>query len=179
MKQDLEKEMSLLDGATATLSGDKLTIKGKKGEITRRVPTQLHLKIDGDKLSLSSKKATRREKKLLFTYAAHIKNMVKGATQGFVYKLKICSGHFPMKVACKGSTFSVTNFLGEKIPRKMPVPTGAKITVAGSDITVEASDIEVAGRTASNIEQLTRICDKDRRIFQDGIYITDKAGRKV
>ncbi|PSP31946.1 50S ribosomal protein L6, partial [Halobacteriales archaeon QH_10_67_22] len=38
-------------------------------------------------------------------------------------------------------------------------------------------DIEAVGQTAADIEQLTRVQDKDVRVFQDGVYITDKPNR--
>ena len=38
---------------------------------------------------------------------------------------------------------------------------------------------ERTGRIASNIEQAVRITGKDRRRFQDGIFIIEKAGKKL
>ena len=48
--------------------------------------------------------------------------------------------------------------------------------IKGDIIIVEGIDKELAGQTAARIEQSTRITNKDRRVFQDGCYITDKAG---
>ncbi|HLY77451.1 MAG TPA: 50S ribosomal protein L6, partial [Thermoplasmata archaeon] len=36
-------------------------------------------------------------------------------------------------------------------------------------------DIERVGQSAANIEQTTKIRDYDPRVFQDGVYIVEKA----
>src|SRR6185437_14301280 len=113
-------------------------------------------------------------KRLLETNAAHIRNMLRGAKDGHIYKLKICSGHFPMSVTLKGDHFEVKNFIGEKVPRVLKVKQGVKVTIAGTDITVESHNKELAGSQASAKELLTRRPGFDTRIFQDGIYITEK-----
>jgi len=40
-------------------------------------------------------------------------------------------------------------------------------------VIVEGIDIEHVGQTAANIELATKVKDKDRRVFADGIYIYD------
>ena len=54
-----------------------------------------------------------------------------------------------------------------------------KISVNGEEILVESNNKELAGQTAANIELLTRRTGFDRRVFQDGIYITEKAGKII
>ena len=54
-----------------------------------------------------------------------------------------------------------------------------KVNVKGTDIIVEGVDIEKVGQAAGKIEQLCRITNKDRRIFQDGIYIVEKNGKEL
>jgi large subunit ribosomal protein L6 len=105
--------------------------------------------------------------------------MIKGVQEGFTYKLKICSGHFPMSVALKGNTFEIKNFIGEKVPRTLKIKQGADVKIEGDQITVHATDKELAGTTAGAIEKLTRRPGFDKRIFQDGIYITEKDGKKL
>ena len=51
------------------------------------------------------------------------------------------------------------------------------MSVDGEELTVTGPDIEAVGQTAADIEQLTRINDKDVRVFQDGVYITQKPNR--
>lgn len=167
------------EGVTVQVEGPVVIVKGPQGELRRRIPGHIVTTVQDGEITLGVKNGTKREKKLVFTYVAHIKNMMKGVQEPFVYKLKVCSSHFPITASVSGDVFSVKNYLGEKVPRTMKIKGDAKVTVSGSDVTVESIDIEVAGRVAAAIESLVRICDKDRRIFQDGIYIYEKAGKQV
>jgi large subunit ribosomal protein L6 len=84
-----------------------------------------------------------------------------------------------MNVALSGNELVVKNFLGEKVPRTIKFDQGVKVKISGDIIEIESPDIELAGRTASKFEGLTFVSKRDRRIFQDGIYITQKAGVDV
>jgi large subunit ribosomal protein L6 len=105
--------------------------------------------------------------------------MIKGVIEPWIYKMKVCTGHFPMNVAMQGDKFVVKNFLGEKVPRTLKIKQGAKVTVQDKDVTVESVDKEIAGRVASDIELLLTIKGRDLRKFQDGIYIVSKAGKEI
>ena len=51
---------------------------------------------------------------------------------------------------------------------------GVKVEVTKEDVIVKGIDIEAVGQTAANIEQATKIKEKDLRVFLDGIYIYEK-----
>ena len=176
---ELSDSVEIPEGVQVEAANSTIKVKGPKGELERnfRFP-QVDSRIDGSKIVFSVKKATKRDATKLYTMKAHVKNMVKGVKEGHVYKLKICSGHFPMNVTVSGDTFSVKNFLGEKVPRTLKIKEGATVKVEGGDVIVESIDIEKAGQTAADIEQLTRITNRDIRIFQDGIYIVEKSGKQ-
>jgi len=180
MKIDLNQHLDIPDGVSVLIEPDRVTVKGPKGELSRRMEgRQVHIAQEGKRLVFTAKKATKREKTAMGTIRAHIKNMMSGALQSHVYRLKVCSGHFPMNVAVKGAEFVVKNFLGEKVPRVLKLRQGVQVKVEGSDIRVESVSRELAGQTAASIEQLTRRPGFDNRIFQDGIYIVEKSGKEV
>lgn len=180
MKSDLTEKIALPEKVSAKVEGSTLEVTGKKGTNTRLFHHQkIKVEIKDQAVVFSCKGATKREKTMIKTYRAHALNMVKGVQEPHVYELKICSGHFPMNVALKGDTLSVKNFLGEKTPRVLTIPNTVKAKVDGDKITVESVNIEAAGQCAASMEQLTRITNKDRRIFQDGLYITSKAGKPI
>jgi large subunit ribosomal protein L6 len=112
------------------------------------------------------------------TIAAHLKNMFKGVVEGYNAKVKVLSGHFPITPAVEGSVVSVKNFLGEKTPRKVTMPAGVKVVLQGDTFVVDGADREIVAQAAAKIENMTRITDKDRRVFQDGCYIIQKAANK-
>ena len=49
--------------------------------------------------------------------------------------------------------------------------------LVGSSITPVLANKELVGVTASDIELLTKVKNRDRRIFQDGVYIINKDGK--
>jgi len=180
MKKELHEEIKVKEGVSIQLDGSTLKVKGAKGEIQRDfLHPQVKLIIENNKIILTANRNTKKEKKMLSSFAAHIENMLKGVTEPFTYKLKICSGHFPMNVAVSGDELIIKNFLGESVPRKIKIIPGAQVKVNGNEIEIISTNKEIAGQTAARIENSCRITNRDIRIFQDGCYITHKAGKNI
>ena len=108
------------------------------------------------------------------TVCAHIRNMIKGVTKGFTYKLKIVYAHFPISVKVEGDKILIENFLGERAPRVAKIVGNTKVIVKKDDVILQGINIEEVGQTAANIEQATKIKNKDPRKFLDGIYVYEK-----
>jgi len=182
MKQDICEKIEIPQGITVTIdSMAVVTVKGPKGEVKKIMKDAfVGVRVDGQMFVIEAKKASGRQKKLIYTFNAHFKNMIKGVVEPWIYNMKICAGHFPMTVAVQGEKLVVKNFLGEKVPRVLKLRKGVKVVVQDKDVTVESIDKELAGNTASNIELLLAIRGgRDLRKFQDGIYITNKAGKEI
>jgi len=180
MKKSLFKTIEIPEGIDAKLDGTELIIKGPEGENKRNLNKKnLIIKQEGNKIIIGNEISTKREKKLMNTFVAHIKNMVKGVQKKFEYKLKICFSHFPITVEIDGNHAKIKNFLGEKVSRVTKMPEGVDIKVDKGIITVSSINKELAGQAAANFEKITKVRMKDRRIFQDGIFIINKAGREI
>jgi large subunit ribosomal protein L6 len=177
-KEIIKYDIELPQGLEVLQEGNKLTVRGQKGTVIKLLAhPMIKVKKEANKISLASQSTTRKNKRMINTLHAHILNLFRGAKEGFVYTLKICSGHFPISVKQEGTVLVISNFLGEKIPRKAKILPGVKVVVNKDKITVEGTDIELTGQTAANIEIATTIKNRDRRVFQDGIYITEKPAR--
>jgi len=178
--EKMERKVAIPEGVTVKYENDVLTVKGKLGENKKKLfKNTIAITIEDGVVTLTSLKATKREKMFQGTFESIIKSMIKGVSEGFEYKLKVCSSHFPMTVTTKENTLSVKNFLGEKIARTVKVPSSVKLKVSGDIIEVSGIDKAVVGAAAGKIEALTRITDRDRRRFQDGIYMIEKSGKQI
>ena len=176
----MKKEISK-NGTEVKCENNKITVKSSGKEVSKLFKTDtkgVELSITADKVILESKKENKKLKTIMNTWASHIKNMVKGAKEGFEYKLKICNSHYPMTVKVIGDKVEINNFIGENVPRIAKIMPASTVKVAGDIILVQSADLEAAGQTAGNIEGATRIVRKDRRRFQDGIYIISKPGSR-
>ena len=111
MKADFKETIEIPEGVEVSIEDSLLTFKGSKGEIKRKLLNP-HIKIfkKDNVIILEVKKGTKREKVMINTFKAHINNMIKGVTEGFVYKMKICSSHFPMTVNVQGNGIIIKNF---------------------------------------------------------------------
>jgi len=157
-----------------------ITVKGPEGENKRIFKVfNLDLEKKDNKLIIGNKKSTKREKKMTNTLTAHINNMIKGVQKKFEYKLKVVFSHFPINVEVAGNKVIIKNFLGEKTPRECEIPEKAEVEVNKDIITIKSIDKEIAGQAAAVLERCTKIRMRDRRIFQDGIYIIEKAGKEI
>jgi large subunit ribosomal protein L6 len=181
MKLDLERVVEIPEGIKVSLDdNDVLAVSGSGKELSKKLNFhKISLNVKDGKVILSSKKATKRESKMMGTINAHLKNMIKGIGEEFIYKMEICNVHFPMNVKIEGNKLAIKSFLGETTMRYAKILENVKIDIKGTEITISSNDIESAGQTAANIEKATKLTGKDRRIFQDGIFITNKCGREI
>ena len=103
------------ESVTFEIVDSTIKLKGPKGEVERiLLNPKVKIEKQENKVVISAKNATKRDKTIIGTFKAHIKNMIKGVTEGHIYRLKICSGHFPMNVSMNNNELAVKNFLGEK-----------------------------------------------------------------
>ena len=152
-----------------------LKVTGPKGSLSRSFSNpKISIEVTPKEIRISADLPNRKEYALVGTFEAHIKNMLLGVTNGYVYKMKIVYSHFPIKVTVKGTKFHIENFLGEKFPRYADISPEAKVEVSGDQVTVSGIDLERVSQTAANIEKATVIRNYDPRVFQDGIYIINK-----
>ena len=168
---EIKKEINIPDAVTANLENNVLTIKGEKGEIKRSFSHPLVIvKISNNKIIVEGKNVRRKQKALIGTFTAHIKNMIKGTTKGFEYKMKTVFSHFPIKTSVEGDVFVIQNFLGERAPRKAKILEGVNVEAKGENVTVSGIDKEKVGQTVANIERATSVKKRDIRVYQDGVY---------
>jgi len=174
----IDHTIKIPEGVSATLVDGMATVSGPNGSISREfISGRVSLFREGDALIVRVDIPRRKEKALAGAWAAHLRNMVVGVTDGFTYHLKALYSHFPMTLAVKGNIFVVNNYFGEKVPRNAALPWASEVKVEVKnkiEITVSGPDKEKVGQTAANIERCTTVKKRDRRVFQDGIYLVKK-----
>ena len=173
----IEHNVTIPEGVTATISEDGVvTMTGPNGTLSREfVSSRVDILQDGGGLMVRTDLPRRKDKALAGTWNAHLNNMVKGVTQGFTYHLKAFYSHFPMTLAVQGQNFVVNNYFGERVPRRADILSGVEVKVNNKvEVTVTGIDKENVGQTAANIERCVVVKNRDRRVFQDGIYLLSK-----
>ncbi|MFQ5884435.1 MAG: 50S ribosomal protein L6 [Thermoplasmata archaeon] len=171
----LVKKVEIPDGVKVELKGNDIIVTGDKEAVTRSFEhPRIRITIENGSAVVSAEYPSKADMALLGTITSHIRNMVRGVSEGFQYKMKIVYSHFPIKVSVRGQEFVVENFLGERSPRIAKILGKTHVEVKGDEVVLTGPNIEDVGQSAANIEQVTRIKGYDPRVFQDGVYIVQK-----
>ncbi|MFH0874342.1 MAG: 50S ribosomal protein L6 [archaeon] len=177
-KKDILENIEIPSCIKVALDNEEFTVTGPKGTVIKKFSNPyVEVSLKEKSIELLSKNATKRQKAVINTYKVLFENLFTGVSEGYAYKMKICSGHFPMNVTFGNGTLTIKNLLGEKFPRTLKIDKNIKVKVEGSEITVEGCDKELVGQTVANIERRTKRPNFDIRIFQDGIFLTSKTGK--
>lgn len=174
----IESRIAIPDGVTVSMDGNTFKVKGPKGELSRNFShPRVNVAIDGDHVVVSCEYPRIKDKAMVGTFHAHVRNMFKGVTEGYTYKLKIVFNHFPLKVVVnkKEKRVEVNNYMGGHATRYANIVGDVDVKISGSDVTVTGINIEDVGQTAANIERSTMRGGFDKRVFEDGIYIVHKS----
>jgi len=171
----VENSVDIPDGVSLSLENWKVSVSGERGQVVKDFRhARLDMEHTGSTLRVWAVNPRKKEAALVKTIASHIRNMIKGVTEGYTYKLKVVFVHFPMTVRVQGRTIVIQNFIGERQDRYAKIAGDVKVSVQGEDVIVEGVDIEEVAQTAANIQQSCRIRKKDLRKFLDGIYVYSK-----
>jgi large subunit ribosomal protein L6 len=175
----MEKILAIPSGIHVEIKGMHVAVKGPKGHLQKDFASPefgglVKAEVAADKVTVSTGETKRKYKAEVGTIAACIKNMMCGVTAAWKYKLKVVYMHFPVTIKVQGREVLISNFLGEKAARKASIVGDTKVEIAGDEITVTGINLEETGQTAANLERATRILARDRRVFMDGIFITEK-----
>jgi large subunit ribosomal protein L6 len=173
---NIKEDIKIPDGVEIAITNNVVQVKGEKGTLSRTLlHPKLVMQVKDNTISLSfSTSSQRKEKALLGTFAAHIKNMILGVTVGFEYKMKTVYSHFPIKTNVEGNEFIIHNFLGERAPRRAKILENVEVEINGDDIKIIGIDKEKVGQTVANIERAAKVTRRDIRVFQDGVYLVSK-----
>ena len=171
-----ESSVDIPEGVTATMDGKMLIVEGPKGKLTRnmRYPG-IDVSCDGAVFTVSTASVRKKIIAMVGTYAAHARNMCGGVTEGYEYKMKVVDSHFPIQLKKTEKALEIINFLGEKQPRIAGISEGVTVSTGNDEVTITGIDKELVGTTAARIERATHVRNRDPRVFQDGIYIVEKA----
>jgi large subunit ribosomal protein L6 len=173
---EISRTIQVPDGVEVTIEQRKVTVKGAKGTLTRDfsyVPISLEAK-DDKTVRVWAEWPRKKEASLVGTINSHIQNMITGVEKGFLYKLKIVFSHFPISVKVQDKVVLIENFTGERRARKAKILGDVKVKVETDDVTVEGINLEDVSQTAANIEQATKVKNKDPRVFLDGLYVFER-----
>ena len=170
--------LEIPDDVSAEMDHLDLTVEGPNGGVTRRLwYPDVDVTVQDGQVVIESEAADAKTNSTVGTFESDVRNMFHGVTDGWEYEMEVFYSHFPMTVRVEDGAVVIENFLGEKAPRRTDIHGDTEVQVDGEEIVLRGSDIEAVGQTAADIEQLTRVKDKDIRVFQDGVYITAKPNR--
>jgi len=136
-------------GVEVTVNGSRVTLKGKKGEMSHELPAGITVERDGDLLKVAIPES-RSGRALAGTTRALLQNMVNGVSEGFQRKLDIVGVGY--RAAVQGKVLNLT--LGMSHPIQVPIPDGITIeTPSQTEIIVRGPDKRQVGQLAANIRR--------------------------
>lgn len=170
-------ELEIPGEVSAEMDRLDLTVSGPNGSVTRRLwYPDVSVSVT-DCVVIETEAGDARTSSTVQTFESHVLNAFHGVTEGWEYEMEVFYSHFPMQVSVQDGAVVIENFIGEKAPRRTDIHGDTDVEVDGETVTLTGPNIEDVGQTAADIEQLTRVTDRDVRVFQDGVYITSKPQR--
>src|SRR5712691_5952147 len=102
-----KRPLPLPKGVTSKVDGQRVTVKGPKGELSRLVHPELGVKLEGENLLVTRPSDESKHKALHGLTRALLKNMIEGVTQGYVRMLEIQGVGYKAEVKPPGVRLTV------------------------------------------------------------------------
>lgn len=135
--------------------GNRVTVKGPKGELTRTFSPDMIIKVQGQQILVSRPTDQRRHRALHGLTRALLANMVTGVSEGYRKELRIEGVGY--RAIQRGKDLVLS--LGFSHPVEVHPPEGITLTVTSRDgrsLVVEGIDKELVGKVAAEIRALRK-----------------------
>ncbi len=163
-------------GVHVSCEGNKVTVKGPRGELSREFAPEIGVAVEGNEVHVSRPDDTRQSKALHGLSRALLANMVTGVSSGFTKRLVIEGVGFRADLQDSNLVLQV----GFSHSVTMPAPAGIRYDVdrTGRFISVEGNDKELVGETAARIRRVRKPEPYGGKgIAYEGEVVRRKAGK--
>ena len=142
------KVITIPSGVELKQEGNKITVKGPKGQLEREFSPEITVKVENGEINVTRPNDLPDIRALHGTTRAVLNNMIVGVSQGFEKKLELVGVGYRVQAAGKGLTLS----LGFSHPVEIEPVEGITFKVDGNTkISVEGINKELVGQIAANI----------------------------
>jgi large subunit ribosomal protein L6 len=171
-----KKPVAVPAGVTAKVEGQKVSVKGAKGELFFVVHDDVSVVMNDNEIKVDPRFGTKRARALWGTARAQINNLMIGVTAGFERKLEINGVGYKAAVAGKNLQLS----LGYSHDINYPIPDGISIvTPKPTEITITGIDKKQVGQVAAEIRDYRGPEPyKGKGVKYAGEFIFRKEGKK-
>lgn len=162
-------------GVTVKIDGNKVSVKGPKGELSRVIHPEMKIAMEGDVITVSRPSDEQMHKALHGLSRTLIANMVEGCSKGYVKQLEITGVGYK----AEPKPFGLQLALGFSHQVQYKAPAGIKLTAPQpTQVLIEGADKEKVGQVASEIRALRPPEPyKGKGIKYAGEVIRRKAGK--
>ncbi len=159
------------------IQGDTVSLEGPKGKLSHRVPSELKLEQEEDRLRVTRSSDEKRVKSLHGLHRTLVANMVRGVAEGFSKELELIGVGYRAQVS--GSKLEM--FVGFTHPVSFSIPSGITIEAPKpTQVIVRGADKVLVGQVAARLRAFAPPEPyKGKGIRYAGEVIRRKAGKAV
>jgi large subunit ribosomal protein L6 len=138
-------------GVTAKIDGNKVSVKGPKGELERELHADMKVSLKDDTILVERPSDEDNHKALHGLSRTLVANMVEGVTKGFRKELELIGVGYKADQRPYGLQLA----LGFSHPVKYEAPKGIKLTAPQpTSIVIEGANKEIVGQVAAEIRSI-------------------------
>lgn len=171
-----KKPILIPEGVEVKIEGQRVFVKGPKGELQREIRPEIKVEIKDGEVILTPQIESKKTPAFWGLSRVLISNMISGVKEGYEKKLEIIGVGF--KAVLEGQDLTLN--LGFSHPVKVKAPEGIKFSIEKNMITVSGIDKELVAQAAANIRKEKKPEPyKGKGIRYLGEQIRRKVGKKA
>jgi large subunit ribosomal protein L6 len=171
-----KRPVAIPTGVTAAVEGQRVKVKGPKGELSLLLNDEVGAKLDKGAITVERRGDTKRHRALWGTSRAMIANLVTGVTKGYEKRLEISGVGYRAQLQGKNLQLA----LGYSHDVVFPIPEGITVaTPKPTEVVISGTDKQKVGQVAAEIREFRPPEPyKGKGVKYANEYIFRKEGKK-